>query len=231
MSQHPPAHRHRAADNLQATKYTLSNTIHRAQETATITTQRVANAAHSVAQGASDVFVATTGTNGTLSGSLPTPWGGSTTSSLSTRGLLPSLYDNTINTAASVFRGARDVAEVLASTLGGTAFAAVALSQRLFRLPIDAASASATTALGALVASTQRLGRYSSQLRSTTSEAYADGWQRTRAALQGAEQRVVETLLNAGPSMRPLYQRLETAAIAHVQALGDLGEEYSDFEA
>lgn len=97
-----------------------------------------------------------------------------------------------MNTAASVFRGARDVAEVLASTLGGTAFALVALSKRLARLPLDAANASATTALGAIVASAQRLGQYSGQLRTTTKEAYTNGWQRTRQALQSAEQRVVD---------------------------------------
>ena len=44
------------------------------------------------------------------------------------------------------------------------------------------------------------------------------------------EQRVVEALLNGAPSMRPLYQRMQAAGVAHVQALEDLHED-SDFEA
>lgn len=208
----PTSHRDRAADNLKATKNTVANTLHRAQETANIATERLANAAHSVAQGATDVL--STVTNGT----------GRTTRTSSTwpttnRGLLPTLYDNTINTAASVFRGARDVAEVLASTLGGAAFAAVAISRRLARLPLEAGSGAATTALGFLVASTQRLGRYGAQLRATTNEAYLDGWQRTRAALQGAEQRVVQV----GANTTAQLQDLAHTGVEQVYSLQQLG--------
>lgn len=139
--------------------------------------------------GASDVLSFATGaSNGSAPWtSIPTPW-----SATDTRGLLPSLYENTVSTTASVFRGARDVAEVLAATLGGAAFAIAALSKRLATLPLKAGSGAASTALGMLVASTKGVGRYGSQLRLTTREAYTDGWQRTQAALQGAESRLVD---------------------------------------
>ncbi len=205
----PYATRHRAEDTLQATKETLSSSITTAQDTAKSATNRATHAAQSVATGATDVLHTVTGATPYTTRSSTSPmttspgvWGTTTTSTTSprvfgttstpTRGLIPTLYHNTLNTTASVFTGAREVAEVFASTLGGLTLAAITLTKRLAWLPVEIGSGAATTALGGAVAANQRLMEYARELQYDVGRAYRHGADRTYATVTGAERKVLD---------------------------------------